>query len=82
MATYAQRASAIVDALVNGPSTVEQQQRVAAAFTGGALDAQMFVRKLRNYVLSRIESHEAEAAVEAARSAVAADVAADFTEAP
>lgn len=82
MATYAQRASAIVDALLNGSATAEQIQRIATAFTGGAPDAQLFVRKLRNYVLSRIEMHEGEAAVMAARSAVAADVATDFPEAP
>lgn len=89
MATYAQRAVAICDAIINAPATAEQRDRIARAFSVGMPPeatpgqiAERFVRELRGYVLDRIRQAEADAAVQAARDSVAADVAADFQEAP
>lgn len=78
MATLNQRAIAICDALVNGTATTEQRQRVLAAFGS----AEQFIRETRQYVLNRLEVHESQAPVSAARQQVVDGIKTDFTEAP
>ena len=47
MATYIQRAQALIDAAIDGTATAEQQQRVAAAFEAYAPDIVAAVKAAR-----------------------------------
>jgi len=50
MATYIQRAQALIEAAIDGVSTAEQQQRVAAAFENYAPDIVAAVKAARPLV--------------------------------
>lgn len=78
MATFNQRAISICDALVNGTATVEQRQRVLAAFGS----AENFLRDIRRHVLGHVQHHEAQAGVASAWQAASASVDSGFTEQP
>lgn len=87
MATYAQRAVSICDALVNGAASASQRDRIARAFAASlppeatqAQIAEQFLKELRQYVIDRITSAETQAGVIALREAKAAQVPADFAE--
>lgn len=89
MATYGQRAVSICDALVNGTASASQRDRIAKAFASSlppdatqAQIAEQFLKELRQYVIDRITSFETQAGVTALREAKAAQVPADFAEAP
>lgn len=80
MATYPQRAAAIMDAaVINGTSTTDQRTRAAAAFSDSA---ETFVREVRQFIVGRIRQYEADAAHAGVDATVDADIAADFPEAP
>ncbi len=92
MATNAQRAQAICDAIINGTATQAQMNRIASAML--ALDgrdpsastlaqkAESLVASLRSYCLQAVKRHEGEVAAQAARLSNAATVESGFVEAP
>lgn len=87
MATYAQRAVSICDALVNGTATGTQRDRISKAFAASlppeatqAQIAEQFLKELRQYVLSRIQSYETDVGISALRESKASQIITDFAE--
>lgn len=79
MATAIERATTIIDALVNGTATGQQKQRILAAFapTSDATAAEVsreVVDRIRHLIISRVRQYEAALATSSVDSA--------FTEAP
>lgn len=69
MATYNQRALAIVEAFLNGPSTADQRQKVIEAF--GSSEA--FVLELFNYTKTKIRRRRSQASEQTVNAAVDAE---------
>jgi 3-methyladenine DNA glycosylase/8-oxoguanine DNA glycosylase len=89
MATNAARAQAILEALLNGPSTAAQRQRLVAAYgadlPAGSTAEQIagaFVQSVRADILAKVRDHEAGAAFDAARNAAFSKTLTDFPQAP
>lgn len=87
MATYAQRAVAICDALLNATATGTQRDRIAKAFAASlppeatqAQIAEQFIKEIRQYVLGRIQSYETDVGVSALRESKASQIISDFAE--
>jgi hypothetical protein len=89
MATNVQRAQSILEALLNGPSTAAQRQRMLAAYgfglAAGSTNEQIaaaFIAAMRNSVITTIRDYESAAAFDAARNAAFSQAMADFPQAP
>lgn len=85
MATYAQRAIAIADAVVNKTATNEQRTRIATAFryhedeTQSQI-AERFVKEIRHYIINKIKQYESQIAIAATQETVFTQIDIDFTE--
>lgn len=78
MATATQRATSIVDALLNTTATTQQKLRVQAAFG----DAATYIAELRAFTLDRVRDFEGQAALIAARRSTDNAINTDFAESP